>query len=269
MRRNAIIPMIITSIFATSCSSPKPAAPPVGDEITQVSLIHALMVGRYDGVMPIGEMLRYGDFGVGTLDHLDGEMLVLDGKVFQVDGKGNVHAVPDDRSTPFAAITHFDDDGAFDCPEVESLAELDHYLDGALTQKNNFLAIRVDGKFDTITLRSVGRQSPPYRPLAEVAKGQSVWTHQHVAGTFVGIRSPSWVGGLSVPGYHWHFIADDRKVGGHVLDCKIRRGHVRYDVCSDWNIKLESSVDFNEANLTGDLRKEINQVETSRGPASK
>lgn len=269
MRRITTILMIHASLFAASCSSSKPAVPPVGDEITQISLIHALMIGRYDGVMPIGEMLKYGDFGVGTLDHLDGEMLVLDGKVFQVDGEGNVHAVPDDRSTPFAAITHFDTDGEFECPKVESLTDLDHYLDKALPQNNNFLAIRVHGKFDAITLRSVGRQSPPYRPLAEVAKSQSVWTHENVTGTFVGIRSPSWVGGLGVPGYHWHFIADDRNVGGHVLDCKIREGHIRHDVCSNWNIKLESSVDFNKANLTGDLRKEINEVETSRGHSNK
>jgi hypothetical protein len=30
----------------------------------------------------------------------------------------------------------------------------------------------------------------------------------------VGVRSPAWVGGLNVPGYHWHFLSDDRTVGG-------------------------------------------------------
>ena len=42
------------------------------------------MLGQYDGVMEIAEILRYGGFGVGTLDRLDGELIVLDGKAYQV-----------------------------------------------------------------------------------------------------------------------------------------------------------------------------------------
>ena len=210
---------------------PPSRSPPDRDRITQVSVINALMLGRYDGVMPIPELLRYGDFGVGTLDHLDGEMIVLDGRAYQVRGDGVVAEVGPGRSTPFAVVTPFDGDGEFPCPQVASLADLDARLDEALPQKNNFVAIRVDGRFASITLRSVHRQEPPYRPLAEVAKSQSVWTHEDLSGTLVGIRCPAWVGGLNVPGYHWHFLSDDRKVGGHVLDCRVREGRVRHDVC--------------------------------------
>src|SRR5262249_44845894 len=119
------------------------------------------------------------------------------------------------------------------------LADLDARLDDALEQKNNFLAVRVDGRFAAITLRSVHRQEPPYRPLADVVKGQSVWTLKEVSGTLVGVRSPAWVAGLNVPGYHWHFLSDDRTVGGHVLDCRVREGRVQYEVCPDWLIKLD------------------------------
>ena len=50
-------------------------------------------------------------------------------------------------------------------------------------------------------------------------------------------RSPAWVGGLNVPGYHRHFLSDDRTVGGHVLDCRAREGRVQPEVCRDWLIK--------------------------------
>ena len=123
-------------------------------------------------------------------------------------------------------------------PRVGNLADLDARLDDAPGPKNTFLAVRVDGRFAAITLRSVHRQEPPYRPLAEVVKGQSVWTHKEVSGTLVGFHSPGWVGGLNVPGYHWHFLSDDRTVGGHVLDCRVREGQVQYEVCRDWLIKL-------------------------------
>jgi acetolactate decarboxylase len=88
------------------------------------------------------------------------------------------------------------------------------------------LTVRVDGRFAAITLRSVHRQDPPYKPLADVVEGQSVWTHEEVSGTLVGVRSPGWAGGLNVPGYHRHFLSDDRMVGGHVLACRVREGRV-------------------------------------------
>jgi acetolactate decarboxylase len=235
------------------------------DRITQVSVINALMVGRYDGVMPVPELLRHGDFGLGTLDHLDGEMVVLDGRAFQVRGDGAVAEVGPGRSTPFAIVTPFEGADGFPCPRVDGLEELDARLDEALPQANHFVAIRVDGRFASITLRSVGRQEPPYRPLAEVAESQSVWTREDLAGTLVGIRGPAWVKGLNVPGYHWHFLSDDRKVGGHVLDCRIRDGRVRYDVCSDWLIKLDDSAGFDRADLGRDLGRELRRVESSRG----
>src|SRR5262249_7834217 len=66
-----------------------------------------------------------------------------------------------------------------------------------------------------------------------------VWTHAEVSGTLVGVRSPAWALGLNVPGYHWHFLSDDRTVGGHVLDCQVREGRVQYEVCRDWLTKLD------------------------------
>ena len=248
-----------------SCTHESPVTTPDPDRITQISVINALMVGRYDGVMPIEELLSLGDFGLGTLDHLDGEMIVLDGKVYQVRGDGVVADVGQDRSTPFAVVTWFNSDGEFPCPEVAGLTDLEARLATPLPQWNNFVAVRVDGRFRALTLRSVGRQEPPYKPLAEVAKGQTVWTRENIEGTLVGIRSPVWAGGLTVPGYHWHFLSNDHTIGGHVLDCRVVEGRVRYDICHNWLIKLEGSDSFNKADLVKDQTKDLRRVESSRG----
>ena len=254
-------------VCLSACSHPHPVAAPDPDRITQVSVINALMLGRYDGVMPIPELLRQGDFGVGTLDHLDGELIVLDGKAYQARGDGVVAEVGPDRSTPFAVVTTFDPDGEFPCPGVAGLADLDAHLDMKIPQRNGFVAIRVDGRFASITVRSVRRQEPPYRPLAEVAESQSVRTHRDIAGTLVGIRCPPWVGGLNVPGYHWHFLSEDRKLGGHVLDLGALGGRVRYDVCRNWLVELDGSAGSDEADLGRDLGRELRRVESSRGVA--
>ncbi len=247
------------------------AAKNVTDRITQVSVINALMVGRYDGVMPIEKLMADGDFGLGTLDHLDGELIVLEGQAFQARGDGSVAKVARGASTPFAVVTPFDADGVGPCPHAATLAELDKALDEALGNPNLFLAVRIDGTFPSITLRSVPAQRPPYRPLAEVAKGQSVWTRQDVRGTLIGIRSPAWVTALTVPGFHWHFLAHDRRLGGHVLDCRVGEATVRHDFCREWLIRFDESATFGDAAIGQDLRRELRQVESSRGdePAPK
>ncbi len=240
--------------------------PPERDRITQVSVINALMLGQYDGVKPIGELLRWGDFGVGTLDHLDGELIVLDGRAYQVRGDGAVLPVGPGRSTPFAVVTPFDAEGQLPCPEVDSLAELNRRLDAAIARPNQFLAVRIRARPASITLRSVARQEPPYRPLAAVAEHESVWTHADLAGTLIGIRSPAWAVGMNVPGYHWHFLSDDRTIGGHILDCRLTAGQVEYDICHTWQVLLDDSPAFNAADLARDQSRDLKRVESAREP---
>ena len=247
-------------------SAPAPP-PPSPNRLTQVSLIDALMLGQYDGVLPIPDLLRLGDFGVGTLDHLDGELIVLDGHAYQVRADGTVHPVGPDRSTPFAAVTHFRPDGESPCPPVASLADLDAHLAAAHPYPNAFLAVRIDGDFAALTLRSVRRQEPPYHPLAEVAKTQSVWTLADRRGTLLGIRSPAWARGLNVPGFHWHFLAADRRSGGHVLDCRVRTATARHAVCRNWLIRLPDTPAFRQADLSQDLSDAVHRVESSRDPS--
>jgi len=41
----------------------------------QIGTFGALSAGRYDGIEPIGLLGKHGDFGVGTFDRLDCEMI--------------------------------------------------------------------------------------------------------------------------------------------------------------------------------------------------
>lgn len=266
MKRRLRFLFALLLVPLAGCGAAAPGAADLGsDPITQISVINALMIGRYDGVATISELLRHGDFGVGTLDHLDGELIVLDGTAYQVGGNGVVAVVGVGRSTPFATVVRFHADGELPCPVVASLSELDARLSEALPQKNEFAAIRVDARLASITLRSVHRQEPPYKPLGEVARSQSVWTHDKLEGTLLGIRCPAWVGGLNVPGCHWHFLSKDHTIGGHVLDCSIEKGRVQYDLRRDWLIKLENAPDYHKADLGQDLSRELKRVESARG----
>src|SRR5207249_10961718 len=77
------------------------------DTLVQYSTINALLTGVYDGDMTFGELRRHGDFGLGTFNALDGEMIALDGRYYQITADGAVKPVRDDVRTPFAVVTHF------------------------------------------------------------------------------------------------------------------------------------------------------------------
>ena len=255
----------VGAIVCLGCRPQPPAASTIErDRVTQFSIINALMLGHYDGVATIGQVRECGDFGVGTFDHLDGELIVLDGKVYQGLADGKVREAPATMTTPFAVVTTFDRDGTLACPAVGSLNELDAKIDCALPGQSVFYAIRVDGTFTSLTLRSVPRQEPPYRPLVEVAKQQSMWTHENVSGTMIGMRSPPWTDKLNVPGYHWHFVSDDRQMGGHVIDCKIESATITYDESDSWLIKLPGSQAQQAGDLIQDLSRELKEVESKR-----
>lgn len=185
--------------------------------LVQVGVIDALLAGGYDGSMPLGELRRRGDFGLGTFDALDGEMVLLDGVVYQVPSTGVVRKPADDVTTPFAQVTRFASDQGCDLPAGADLHAVEKQLDAALGDANVFAAVRIDGGFASLTARSVPRQAKPYRSLSEVAKEQAVFPFADVRGTLIGMRGPAFARGLGVPGWHWHFLTADRTRGGHVM----------------------------------------------------
>ena len=214
-------------------------------------------------------MLASGDFGIGTFDRLDGEMIVLDGKVYQALADGTVRPADLDGTTPFAAVTFFNEDGRLDGLSAATLDNLDEQLDRKLPHRNSPCAIRISGEFAELTLRSVAAQSPPYRPLVEVVKQQATWEHRNVRGTLVGLRCPAWMGTLNVSGYHWHFLSDDHKIGGHVLACEFHDGSASFDECTSVLIQIPQSQQFDEFDASAVTEQDVDKIERQRAPVKR
>ncbi len=247
-------------------ASPSAAAEPRlnADALVQFSLITALAAGDYSHGASLRDVRTNGDFGLGTFDQLDGEMILLDGELFQVRANGEVRTVGPEGSTPFAVVTFFEEDGRIENLNAESLESLDGHLDEALPRRNSPYALRIDGDFDQLTLRSVPAQQSPFPPLVDVVKTQAVWESRNVRGTLVGLRCPAWIGTLNVPGYHWHFISDDRLVGGHVLGCRFAGGLLRFDECTSVLIHIPQSEAFNEFDADRIRSQDIQVIERQR-----
>jgi len=211
------VTLVLALMVFSGCSVPQ-GSRDSKDGLFQASTINALLAGVYDGDMTFRTLRQHGDFGLGTVNALDGEMIGLDGKFYQIKTDGKAYLIPDTMKTPFAEVTFFNPDTTLKIREsIENYDQLKSYLNRLLSIKNIFYAIKIEGTFSYIKTRSVPGQKKPYPLLVNVVKHQATFEFHQVKGTMVGFWCPAYVKGISVPGYHFHFITADRKAGGHVL----------------------------------------------------
>ena len=217
-------------------------------EAYQIATISSLLAGGYDGDTTVGRMLRHGGFGLGTFNGVDGEMMVLDGRVYRGTTDGRAHPVARSERTPFAVVTHFRPRGSMKVVAGQALEQLHAALDALPYSAAQILAARIDGHFQSIRLRSEPKQTPPYRPLAEVIKEQQVVnTLEEADGTLIGFRFPAAASSVNVAGWHFHFLTADRTRGGHVLALNTGEGRAAVEDISDLRISFPAKAPASSA----------------------
>jgi acetolactate decarboxylase len=228
----------------------------------QVSTIDALMQGAYEGTQTVSEIKKRGDFGIGTFDALDGEMIVLDGTVWQAKADGKIYPVQDSATSPLATVTYFDRDLVVKTDRQMNSTEYGDFIASRLPSQNLIYAVKVHGTFPSMKVRAIPAQQKPYPTLTEAAKSQSVHEYQNVTGTMVGFYTPVFFKGLNVAGFHLHFIDDTKSTGGHVLDFTIAPGtSSELDLTSGFAMTLPTSGSFTDVNLSQDLSGALAKVE--------
>jgi acetolactate decarboxylase len=224
----------------------------------QISTSTALVEGVHSGSVSSSVLLEHGDFGLGTFEGLDGEMVILDGQIYQVTDK--VRHRTDDFLVPFASITHFRGKSSFEIDNVACLKDIELACDQERISDNLFYALRLDGIFETIYARAV-HTVPQNTRLLDAAKTQSEFHFENIEGTLVGFWSPRYSSSFSIPGYHLHFISKARTKGGHLLDCSARKLKACLQVLSEYNIRLPDSGPFLTTNLSKDPSSELAKTE--------
>ncbi|GAX62593.1 alpha-acetolactate decarboxylase [Candidatus Scalindua japonica] len=227
----------------------------------QTSTINALLDEVYDGNITVKELKGYGDLGLGTYNNLDGEMIGLDGLFYQVKADGIAYAVDDSIKTPFAVVTFFESDKTIVLEKSVNYKQLEQYLDNVLPTRNIFYAFKIEGTFKYIKTRSVPWQDKPYPPLVEIVKDQPIFEFHDVNGTIVGSWFPGYMKGINVPGYHFHFITEDKKGGGHLLECQTGGVKIGIDYTSNSYLALPEDDEFYKAELSKENQDELKKVE--------
>ena len=211
-------------------------------ELFQTSTVQALLQGSYDGDVTLAELLEHGDLGLGTLDGLDGELIVLEGEAFKARLDCTLQRPPSTAKTPYAVVVPFSPGEPIELRGPFSESQLEAALGARVSEARRPTAIRVDGRFAEVHLRSVPRQRPPYKPLAEAISQQHISVLRDVTGTMVGFCFPDAIDGIEMAGAHLHFIDQRRMRGGHVLSYTLLQATARLDAATGLHVELPGSV---------------------------
>jgi acetolactate decarboxylase len=217
-------------------------AGPHDHELFQTSTVQALLAGAFDGDVTVGELLEHGDMGLGTLNGLDGELIVVDGQAFKANLDGTLARVDSSSRTPYAVVVPFVTGEGLTFRGPFSDADLKRRLADHVTGAGRPTAIRIAGLFESVRVRSVPKQESPYPPLAEAIAQQQVTDLAEVSGTMVGFCFPDALDGIEMVGSHLHFVTDDRAMGGHVLSFRLHNATANLDVGTELHVELPPAV---------------------------
>ena len=237
-----------------------------GDVIYQVALLQSLAQGYYDGIVTVEELKKHGDTGIGTFEGVNGEMIVLDGTVYQAIADGSIVVPADEETIPFSNVTFFDVDETLQLTDIRDMEELQETMNSVVGDvgENFFYMVKIEGIFDNIKVRSEYKQEEPYIPLDEaLALDQTEFDYEDIRGTMVGLYCPDYMGDLNSVGWHFHFINEDRTRGGHVLQVSVKEAEAAFDISDGFEMTLSSDSLFQSMELAKDMDEAIHRAETA------
>ena len=231
----------------------------------QISTLQALALGYTKSVITVEELVKHGNTGLGTFEGVDGEMIVLDGSCYQAKADGSVVQAPDDKGVPFCAVSQIYDDNSFDVENVDSINEIKKILDVTIDDNfslNSMHMARIDGVFNKVMARSeTGKRTRHVDLKTLLENNQTDFEFSEIKGTLVCVYFPDFMDGINAPGWHLHFVSEDRTVGGHVFDVDIKKARVLINKISSIEIQLPTSAEFDTYALKDASASDIKKVE--------
>jgi len=232
--------------------------------MTQASTVNAVLQGIYDGEMTFGDLKKYGNFGVGYFDKMGGEVLAVDGVFYRIKSDGLTEVVQDSDKTPFFAVTSFTANTDNFTNRKFDYEGFKEYLLTMMPRKKSFYAVKATGVFDSIDARTFLRQAAPYPAIDQVIDTQTEIKYTNTEGTLIGFYTPEYMEGISIPGFHFHFISKDKSRGGHVRSISVNQITIEFIELPILQIIFPTNTQYQEANLemTKSMKKDLQKLES-------
>ena len=231
----------------------------------QISTLQALMLGYTKSVITVEELLKHGDTGLGTFEDVNGEMIVLDGHCYQAKSDGTINEADSDTGVPFCAVSFIDPQNEIDLEDIRSIDDLKRFLDITIDESfalNSMHIVRVDGYFNKVMARSEDGLKSRHVELKKILENnQKDFCFENIRGALVCIYFPDYMDGINAPGWHLHFVSEDKKSGGHVFDIDLNHGKALFSRISTIEIKFPATAEFDTYALKEASKKDIKAVE--------
>lgn len=236
------------------------------NDFYQVSTLNALMLGNLYGVISTKELLENGNFGLGTFEGVDGELIVLDGTAYNGQADGTARKCTDSEKVAFAAVCRFSEKiKKYTINDIGSLKDLRRTMTQLIEEqyknKNVFYIVKIKAHMNYVKVRSCYKEKEPYRTLMAVTSSQVKYEYNDISGDIVGVFCPNYVDKLNMPGWHFHFISEDKTKGGHLLDVSLKKADIDIDQKTQYEIILPTNTKFATINLCADLKVETKKTE--------
>ena len=237
----------------------------MGNKMFQVSTLQALVAGYTRSVITVQELEGLGNVGLGTFEGVDGEMILLDGVCYRARQDGSVVKPTPDAGVPFASAASVAEGTVFELEGPLDLDALKHELTCRIDEAyalNSMHVVTVSGTFDSVSARSESAYHADHVTLKDMlATTQREFVFENVDGTLVCVYHPDYMDGINAPGWHVHFLSEDRTRGGHVFDLSLVRGHAVMHKIDRIEIQLPATPAFDTYALKETSQKEIAEVE--------
>jgi len=212
----------------------------------QLGNASALFSGAIEGDITYGQLREKGDFGLGTFNGIQGEMVALNGNFYKISQKGKTIPVNPHWKTPYVELVKFTSDKAVHFEKIDRYAALKQLLNAKLDNKNIPYAIKISGMFQLMKLRS---RSPRTASQTQDVI-EETYSIENVKGTLVGFWFPDYLLSLTVPKFHFHFISDDRKMSGHVLELKAEYADAVFNKINQIDLAFPQTLAYKNTKIT-------------------
>jgi acetolactate decarboxylase len=231
----------------------------------QYGIADAFVNGIYEGQLLVGELKKHGNFGVGAPNLIDGELTMMDGKVYQTNAKGETFEAPDTLKSPLVFVSAFKADTVRTLTDVVNIHTLFDRIEQLLPDKNRIYAIRITGNFAAMKTRAFSPViQKPFKPLSQLLDQQHVFNFEPANGAMIGFYMPGYLSGINIVGLHFHYLSTDFKHGGHVLEVKSAQVTVEIAEIDSYHLSVPNTLDFKKYNFNRGNSQDLNVIEKGK-----
>lgn len=222
------------------------------DTIYQISTSIAISNGCLDGFLTLKEIKRLGNFGIGSITGLEGEIIYLNDEFHHFSDNGLTNRTNEDFMSPRMLITNFKSKNMIEINQNTTYQKIKKIIESSMPTQNIMYAIKIIGVFNWVKIKCFPKQIKPYpQGPIELTCHENALELQNISGVLVGYFMTDLFKKVNSSKYHFHFMSADKKHGGHLVDCQITNCNIEIDSKHNLMLFLPNTSTYYNVDLIG------------------